>query len=387
MTAKILCVDDDANILSAYQRQLRKQYQIDIALGGESALAAIAGDGPYAVIVSDMRMPGMDGVQFLSKVREKTPETIRMMLTGNSDLHTAMQAVNEGHIFRFMTKPCPPETLAAALEAGVRQYELITAERDLLENTLNGAVRVLIDILAIVDTQSFDRAETLRGLVDIVSKHMNLDKPWELEMAAMLSQLGLVTVPPSVVSKARNGRALDGREQKMLAQVPEVGKQLLAKIPRLEAVAEIVFYQNKRFDGSGFPQDSVAGKDIPLKARVLKVLADLVQGESLEIPRMKTLYLMHRTRQGWYDPDVLSAVITCLASSTGAQQAASSPTRSLPVSELRAGQLLMSDLQTVDGLLLLSAGHAISAALLARIQNIAQISRIQEPILVKGAPN
>jgi len=384
MTAKILCVDDDANILSAYQRQLRKQFQIDIALDGESALAAVARDGPYAVIVSDMRMPGMDGVELLSKVGQQAPETVRMMLTGYSDLQTATQAVNEGHIFRFMTKPCAPETLASALEAGVRQYQLITAERDLLEKTLNGAVSVLTDILAIVDPQSFDRAGTLRDLAQIVSRHMNLDKPWELEMAAMLSQLGLVAVPPGIVSKARAGRTLDGNEQKMLVRVPEVGKELLAKIPRLEAVAEIVLYQNKRFDGSGFPQDAIAGKDIPLKARVLKVLGDLVQAESLEIPRMKTLYLMQCTRHGWYDPDVLNAVNACLGGPIPAQMTANWPTRSVPVSELQAGQLLMSDLQTGDGLLLLSAGHAISAPLLARIQNIAQISKIQEPILVKS---
>jgi DNA-binding NtrC family response regulator len=128
-------VDHEENILLAYQRQLRKEFQIETALGGGPAPEAIAQRGPYAVIVSDMRMPGMDGVQFLSKVKERAPDSVRMMLTGNNDLQTAMQAVNEGNSFRFLTKPCTPETLAKALEAGLEQYRLITAERELLEKT------------------------------------------------------------------------------------------------------------------------------------------------------------------------------------------------------------------------------------------------------------
>ena len=106
MTTRILCVDDDSNILLGYQRALRKQFQIEVALGGEEGLAAVRNQGPYAVIVADMRMPGMDGVELLAKVREIAPDTVRMMLTGNADQQTALEAVNQGHIFRFMTKPC-----------------------------------------------------------------------------------------------------------------------------------------------------------------------------------------------------------------------------------------------------------------------------------------
>ncbi|NIQ03497.1 MAG: response regulator, partial [Nitrospinaceae bacterium] len=94
----------------------------------------------FAVVVSDMRMPDMDGIQFLSRVREHYPQTVRMMLTGYADVKTAMNAVNEGNIFRFMTKPCPPEVFEKVLSAGIEQYRLITAERDLLERTLKGSV-------------------------------------------------------------------------------------------------------------------------------------------------------------------------------------------------------------------------------------------------------
>ena len=381
MTRKILCVDDDENILSAYQRQLHKEFQIETALGGVPALEAVVQRGPYAVIVADMRMPGMDGIQFLSKVKERVPDSVRMMLTGNSDLQTAMQAVNEGNVFRFLTKPCPPETLAKALAAGLEQYRLITAERELLEKTLSGSIRVLTEILSIIDPQSFGRAEILRSLIQIVAKSMRVQDSWQLEVAAMLSQLGVVTVPPAVMTKVHAGRALESMESDMLARVPDASRKLLSKIPRLESVAQIVLYQNKQFDGAGFPKDAVAGKNIPLGARILKVLTDLLQMESMETPRLKALHLM-RIREGWYDPEVLDAIISCLASGTTTAVPARRFRRLRSVRELQVGQLLLADLYTADGLLLLSAGHRISETAMARIMNIAQISAIREPILV-----
>src|SRR5262245_28427095 len=104
MSERILCVDDEPNVLAGYQRQLRKHYDIEIAQGGEQGLAAIQEKGPYAVIVSDMRMPGMNGAQFLARAKELAPHSVRMLLTGYSDQKAAISAVNDGHIFRFLTK-------------------------------------------------------------------------------------------------------------------------------------------------------------------------------------------------------------------------------------------------------------------------------------------
>src|SRR5882672_4792554 len=111
MNTKILCVDDEPNVLEAFSRSLRKDFQVFVAQSGEQGIAMIENEGPFAVVVSDMRMPEMDGIQFLSRVRETIPETVRVMLTGNADQQTAMNAVNEGNIFRFLTKPCSPEAL------------------------------------------------------------------------------------------------------------------------------------------------------------------------------------------------------------------------------------------------------------------------------------
>src|ERR1700733_8122058 len=103
MSNRILCVDDDINILEGYQRALRKEFDITTAPGGEEALVKIRDEGPFAVVVSDMRMPGMDGIQLLTRIKQVAPESVRIMLTGNADQQTAMNAVNEGNIFRFLT--------------------------------------------------------------------------------------------------------------------------------------------------------------------------------------------------------------------------------------------------------------------------------------------
>jgi hypothetical protein len=208
---------------------------------------------------------------------------------------------------------------------------------------------------------------------------MDVKDSWQLEVAAMLSQLGVVTVPPVVMAKARAGRALGSLERDMLTHVPEISRKLLAEIPRLESVAQIVLYQNKRFDGTGFPKDAVAGKNIHLGARILKVLTDLLQIESVETPRIKALHLI-RKREGWYDPEVLETTVSCLPPPTTVP--VERPRRPSSLSELQVGQLLLSDVLTTDGLLLLSAGHRISEVALARIRNIAQISGIREPIIV-----
>src|SRR5580693_9859098 len=118
MPEKILMVDDEDAVLVGYQRMFRNEFQIETAPGGAAALSALEATGPYAVVVSDMRMPEMDGVHLLTKIKQLAPDTIRIMLTGNADIQTAVSAVNEGSIFRFLTKPCEKETLGKALSAG-----------------------------------------------------------------------------------------------------------------------------------------------------------------------------------------------------------------------------------------------------------------------------
>jgi len=196
MAEKILLVDDDSNILDGYRRSLSREFLMETALGGQPALAMAAENGPYAVVVSDMRMPGMDGIQLLSKIRALSPDTIRVMLTGNADMETAVNAINEGSIFRFLNKPCSKEAMAKTLTAALVQYRLVTAEKQLLEQTLSGSLQVLTEVLSLVNPAAFSRAERARRYIHHIVTVMKLGNPWQYEVAAMLSQLGCVTLAP-----------------------------------------------------------------------------------------------------------------------------------------------------------------------------------------------
>jgi DNA-binding NtrC family response regulator len=161
MIEKILLVDDDHNILDGYRRSLSREFLMETALGGQQALELAAQHGPYAVVVSDMRMPGMDGIQLLSKIKAQSPDTVRVMLTGNADMDTAINAINEGSIFRFLNKPCSKETMGRTLTAALVQYRLVTAEKQLLEQTLSGSIQVLTEVLSLVNPAAFSRASAL----------------------------------------------------------------------------------------------------------------------------------------------------------------------------------------------------------------------------------
>ncbi|MGO8696977.1 MAG: HD domain-containing phosphohydrolase [Limisphaerales bacterium] len=383
MNTKILFVDDEPNVLSGLQRKLRNDYPLDIALGGEQVLAMIQDRGPYAVIVSDMRMPGMNGLEFLAKVEARTPDTVRMMLTGNADQKTAVDAINRGHIFRFMTKPCEPEVLAEMLKAGLKQYGLITAERELLEKTLHGSVKMLTDILSMLDPQAFSRAQRLRDYMGACARAFNISRPWELEMAATLSQIGFVTVPADVLRKDRANQDLSERENDLLARVPEIGFHLLSNIPRLEGVANIVRYQAKNFDGSGFPADEVAGESIPIGSRILRVLSDLMFTETDEANKAKAIVEMEQC-PGRYDPDVLkfvAAAFDVFVPVTSKEGVGGQP---ILFKDLSVGQVLLSDVLTREGTKIVMAGVKVTPVLLAKLRNFAALSGIQEPILIEG---
>jgi response regulator RpfG family c-di-GMP phosphodiesterase len=205
MTSKVLFVDDDVNILSSFKRRLRGRFDISAVTGGEQGLEVLEKEGPVAVVISDQRMPGMDGVEFLGEVKKLAPDTVTMMLTGNTDLTTAIEAVNQGSVFRFFTKPCRPEDMASAIETGLKQYNLVRAERDLLEQTLAGSVKVLIDVLSLLHPTAFQRTRLLRGWMLQVAKRMDLSYVWELDIAATLSPIGLITIPPEIYAKVRDG--------------------------------------------------------------------------------------------------------------------------------------------------------------------------------------
>lgn len=380
---KVLFVDDDVNILASFRRRLGRRFDIVTVSGGAQGLELLDNDGPVAVVISDQRMPGMDGIEFLGEVKKRTPDTVRIMLTGNTDLNTAVNAVNEGSIFRFCTKPCPPDDLADAIEAGLKQYDLITAERDLLERTLAGSVKVLVDVLSLVDPVAFRKTRVMRGWARKVARRMNLANAWELDIATMLSPIGLITIPSEITTKVRAGDKLAKVDQEIYDRAPEIGKNLVSNIPRMKNLSEMIHYQNKGFDGSGFPGDWMAGTDIPQGARILKILIDLAAiTESPDAAAFKTL----ETRHSLYDPEILGVVRSLFLDGN---EAIAEPSEQnvvkVPVAELKPGCRLVSNIETVDGKLVLVAGSDVSLPQLELLRNMQKGGRLKEPIYIEGS--
>jgi len=382
MTEKILLVDDEPNVLQGYKRSLRSQFEMDTALGGEEALEAIHSQGPYAVVVSDMQMPKMNGIQLLTRVKKMVPDTVRIMLTGNSDQETAVNAINEGNIFRFMTKPCSGEQMGVVLNSGIEQYRLITAERELLEQTLNGSITMLTEILSLFHPELFGRSTHIRDLIRTLSKSLNIPSSWDMEAACMLSQIGYLGLPPDVLLKVQKGENLSKEEEDVHKLVPEIGGHLLVNIPRLTSVSKIVLYQNKCFDGSGFPDNSVKGNDIPLGARILKILSDLLKLEETGIPRNSAIAQLQE-RKSWYDPQILKKVSSIFWQEEKSESVPGKTFIPVLVKGLRAGDIIRSDIKTSDGTLLLKSGQSLSMVQLVRIRNCGKIRQIIEPIQVE----
>ncbi len=373
---RILLVDDDPNILASYKRYHGRYFALETAQGGAEGLKCMQEKGPYAVVVSDLRMPHMDGIQFLAEARTRAPDTVRIMLTGHADLNAAIQIVNEGYIFRFLTKPCPPEAFAQALRDGLEQYRLVVAERELLNNTLKGSIKVLVDIITMLRPEAMSRAIRIRKYAVRIAARVGIKHLWQMDVAALLSQIGCVMVAPEILKKRAEARVLTAEEQQAFVKHLEIGKALLANIPRLEQVAEGIAYQEKHFDGGGLPPDTRRGKDIPFIARVLKVLLDFDDAVSVGKGDREALEVL-RARRGQYDPDVLAALHAELLEAD-----AGYIVKEISASEVTTGMVLAEDLRTRTNLLLLPRRHEISEPLRVAIQNFALNRNLVEPIRI-----
>lgn len=385
MSDRVLLVDDDKNILAAIRRQLGKRHQIETASSALEAIEMMSANGTFAVVVSDMQMPGLNGIQFLSKIREAFPNTVRMMLTGNSDQKTAMDAVNDGAIFRFLVKPCSTFDLERVIQAGIQQHRLIVVEKDVLEKTLSGSLALITEVLSMFDPRMFGHATKTRDLVHQLAGSLKIKNYWEVEAASMFSQIGFISVPPDILIKFNRGEKLKAVEERLIEKVPEVSTQLLEKIPRLKNVSKIVLYKNKNFDGSGFPHDEVKGKVIPLGARILRVISDLAKLEEGGARRAPAFQIM-KNSEGVYDREVLTQINKGLQSfERSAEEKGEVPTLVL-LGDLREGCVLLQDLEAEDGTVLLSSGQRISEPVRERIKNYSEYMKIKEPIRVKFSP-
>jgi CheY-like chemotaxis protein len=361
MAEKILLVDDDPNILDGYRRSLSREFKMETAVGGQEALKLAAESGPYAVVVSDMRMPGMDGIQFLSTIKAQWPDTIRVMLTGNADTETAVNAINEGSIFRFLNKPCDKDAMARTLTAALVQYGLVTAEKHLLEQTLSGAIQVLTEVLSLVNPAAFGRAERARRYIHHVVTSMKLGNPWQYEVAAMMSQLGCVTLPPETIDAIYSGEKLTPSEQTQYDAHPHVAYDLLSKIPRLEPIAWMIDYQNQPLPepSSGDAQRTEIRRGAEILRLILAYEKLIHKGAS----RTEAAHTLSRQNQA-FNPEFFRALVTLDPNSEEGE------IKRCRLKDLTPGMIIQQEIRNHEGALIVSKGQEATAPLLLKLKNL-----------------
>jgi response regulator RpfG family c-di-GMP phosphodiesterase len=360
----ILFVDDDQHLLNALTRLLHSYCAVTTATSGWMGLTVLEAQGPFAVVVSDMHMPSMSGIEFLKRAKTVAPYSVRVLLTGQADLHNAIDAINEGHIFRFLTKPCRQQVLVGALNAAVEQHRLMISERVLLESTLHGSIRVLTEMLALAQPAAFGRATRAKtDMIDLVAK-LGVEDGWLIEIAAMLSQIGCITLPADTAARVYAGQQLGPVDAAMVQRLPSVTAELLGNIPRLEPVRDILSYQDKHFDGDGFPSDRVRADAIPWGARALKISLDfdhlITQGMSVEA----ALDVMH-SRVGRYDPAILRAFADLRGDQSSADQS-----EEVELDQMRPGMTFAEDVRAPNGALLIARGQEVTVSLASRLRNL-----------------
>jgi response regulator RpfG family c-di-GMP phosphodiesterase len=374
---KVLIVDDDANLLAGLRRQLRGRFNVTTALGGREALETLQANAPFAVVVSDMRMPEMNGIQFLTLAAQVSPDTVRMMLTGNADIETAMHAVNEGNIFRFLSKPCHKDTLEWAIESGIKQYRLIKGERDLLEKTLKGSIHVLTGVLELINPLAFSRTSRVRNYVRQVTAQLKVADPWRYELAAMLSQIGCVTIPTDTLERVDAGGKVSDEEKRMVAEHPVIARSLLARIPRLEEVAVMVAEQQLDFSNHENLSDDALPEDVStLGALILKATVDfdrlIYRGQS----RSQAVGQMRKVK-GRYHPLILKALdrVQIVRLET--------EIKLVNVRSLNESMALAENIKTNGGVLIAAKGQTISLSVSTLLRNYLERKEIDEFVRVQ----
>lgn len=380
MNRRVLIVDDDPVVLGVYERALRSFTEVTVAETPRSAFATLFGGGDeFAVVVADMHMPVLNGLQLLVEVGRRCPDTMRIMITSSEDQKTAADAVNSGRVFRFLAKPCRPEALKAAVVAAIEQFHTIKTERELFEQTFNGVVQVLTGVVSAVQPEALGQWQHLRERARLLGRAMDVADTWELEAAAMLLRVGITTIPRPVLAKMRTGEKLSGLETDLLHRIPEIGARMLENIPRLRPVAQMIQYQARGYDGSGYPEDGPAGRDIPLGARILRALVDLRAWEDSGLTTEKAVMKIREDPRA-YDPEVIRR-LDVFVDDPDAHKLIEVEERY--VEDLIPGMVLATDALSDEKVTLIAKGTALTPVLVERLRNFAELGRVIQPICIR----
>ena len=353
---RVLCVDDEAHVVQAIRLHLRKDYDVSTALSGDEALKLLKRMGGAAVVISDMRMPGMNGATLLNNVMHLYPDASRILLTGETGRDAAVSAINQGHIFQFLTKPCRLDALKEAVEAGVARYRLANTERAILKETLNGCLQIFMDILALTNAAAFGRASRLNRLAMEFAATLECEDDWQLQAATLLSQLGYWALRDELLEKIHGADKLTPQEAVASANAPHVAISLLESVPRLQPVMGILTaldWTDERIARLG---DSSLGRCTRILGLVLDYDTLVTRGHSLEVA-LQSL----RSRSARFGADLIER----FAAHVSAEQNVGE-SRVIPLHSITPGMIIMQDVRTHAGTLVVTHGFEVTEVFLQR---------------------
>ena len=423
--SKILIVDDEENVLKSLLRSLHKEtYKIDVTTSPREALRMLReADRPYAVVVSDQRMPQMEGVSLLEKAREISPDTIRIILTAFADTQLAIEAINHGAVYRFLTKPWNDGDLRITFRQAVSHFELIcenkrlealtarqnTELRDLNENLeqkvqdrtqeisrLNaqlekgflGSIQVMARIAEVNSPLIGSHSKRVGAVSREVARYMGVSGKalFQIVVAATLHDIGKIGAPADSLRKSRS--SLTPREKELLQRHVLQGEAILMRVPNLEEAARIVRHHHENTDGSGYP-DRLRKDDIPLGSRIIAAV-DAYDNALNNRQRFQSatpegaLKFVQDLAPETFDPNVVSALTACLSERGLLEQ--DEVEVEVRLEDLRSGMVLTRDIRTARGILLLPKDRVIRRSQLEKLRNFQESDPIVDGIYVYRKP-
>jgi len=358
LAPNVLCVDDDPHVLVALRRTLCQHFCVDVAQGGEQGLELLE-KKRYAVVIVDMKMPRMPGPEFLRRARELAPETTRVLLTGNSDLESAISAMNDGAIFRFVRKPYNPVEFPSTVADAVHHHHLRVAEKDVAHRTLFGTVDLLVQVASFIAPGIKERLVRVRDVARSVSQASGIPTSLPLETAALVVALACATEPQPIPRRAQTAGLLE--RSRVLAG------RLLGTLPASAEVLELFAHATHE------SLDSVAAALLRPDIMALLLLLEwvlLIESGSDEAQAQALL-----EQRGVYPRELLEAL--------GLRVATTEQEWEISVSELEPGLETRSDIVVKNsGQVLLPKGAELTRPLLNRIRHYARSVGVVEPIWV-----
>ena len=339
---------------------------------GRLALEAAARNSPDLILL-DINMPEMDGFEVCRRLKadDKLAGIPVLFLSALTETRDKVNAFRLGGV-DYITKPFQLEEVRARVETHLELHRARQRERELLERTLNGAVKALSDLAHLTSPTLTERSGALRSMVVQMAQQMHLPDSWQYELAAMLCLIGCITLPSDAFEHAYVGDRASAEEEKMYRAHPAVGSQLLSKIPRLENVAEMIRLQ--QVETAHWASNDVAERG----ARMLKTAQELDRRTLRGVP-FQTACNQLRAASAKYPTAMVDALKDYSPSRVHFE------VKRLAAQQLLAGMILQDDVVTEEGsLTVISKGTTLTVTLIERVRNFARTRGIVEPIQVRA---